>query len=259
MFVKLGGSLITDKRETEHFQAETMQRAAREIASACAKRPDLRLLIGHGSGSFGHIAAQKHGTASGVHTSAEWRGFAEVATVARRLNAKVVEALHEAGLPIFGVQPSASVQCQDGQIESMAITAIEQALAHDLIPLVYGDVAFDAIRGGTITSTETIFFYLAERLCPSQIFLLGEVEGVYDASGAIIARITPGDLDSLAGALGGSHGVDVTGGMASKVRSMVTLAGRVPGLQIRIFGGSAPGQLEAALLGDQPGTLICGD
>lgn len=239
-----------------------MERAAHEIAAVHTKRPDLRLLIGHGSGSFGHMAARKYGTAEGVHTPADWRGFAEVATVARRLNSLVMEALHAAGLPVFAVQPSASAQCSDGRLEHMETATIEQALTHDLIPLVYGDVALDSVRGGAILSTETIFFYLAERLCPSQIFLLGEVEGVYDSAGSVIPCITPGNLEQIAGVLGGSHGTDVTGGMASKVRSMVALAAQVRGLRIHIFGGTQPGQLEAALLGDAhdiPGTLICGD
>ena len=57
-FVKLGGSLITDKRVENSFRAEAAARVAAEIQSALAQNPDLRLLIGHGSGSFGHVAAQ---------------------------------------------------------------------------------------------------------------------------------------------------------------------------------------------------------
>lgn len=255
-FIKLGGSLITDKRESQHYQAETMRRAAREIAAACAQDSTLTLLIGHGSGSFGHVAASKHGTAQGVTTPDEWRGFAEVATVARRLNNLVLDALTDAGLPIFPVSPSASARCTDGVIDHLETAVIQTTLDHGLIPLVYGDVALDNVRGGTIISTETVFFYLAERLHPARIFLLGEVEGVYDQRGHIIPTITPGNLDSIAAALGGSHGTDVTGGMSSKVRAMLALAERSPGLTIHIFGGTVDGQLTSALTGTPPGTLI---
>ncbi len=256
-FIKLGGSLITDKRESQRFHPEVMRRAAQEIANARAAQPGLSLLIGHGSGSFGHVAAQKYGTMTGVQTPGQWRGFAEVATVARRLNSLVVETLHEFGLPVFAVQPSSSAQCVDGKLIAMDIVPINAALGHGLVPVVYGDVALDERRGGTIISTETIFFYLAERLRPSRIMLLGEVEGVLDASGSLIPCITPDSLAAIETALGGSHGTDVTGGMAAKVRQMVELAQRVPGLEIRIFGGTTPGQIEAALLGQiTPGTLI---
>jgi isopentenyl phosphate kinase len=123
--------------------------------------------------------------------------------------------------------------------------------------VVSGDESIDTQRGGTIISTETVFDFLAERLHPNRIFLLGEVEGVYEATGAIIPQITPDNLAAVASALGGSHGTDVTGGMASKVRQMVDLVERVPGLQIRIFGGTTPGQIASALLDESaPGTLI---
>ncbi len=256
IFIKLGGSLITDKRESEQFHAETMARAAREIANARMANPELRLLLGHGSGSYGHIAAAKYDTANGVRTGAEWRGFAEVAVVARRLNNLVVEALHEEGLPIFPVSPSASAHCVDGELLNMDDIRIQVALEHSLIPLVHGDVAFDDVRGGTIISTEAVFFYLAEVLRPTRILLLGETEGVYDSAGQIIPKITPGNFAQVAAALGGSGGMDVTGGMAGKVRTMLALAQRLPELQIYIFGGNAPGQIEAALLGEPPGTLI---
>ncbi len=256
-FIKLGGSLITDKRESQHFHGEVMARVAQEIARARALQPNQRLLIGHGSGSFGHVAAQKYGTMNGVHTPLDWRGFADVATIARRLNTLVVEALYQTDLPVLGFQPSSIAQCTDGKITNMELGPLHTALDRDLVPVVYGDVAIDSTRGGTIISTETIFEYLAERLHPNRILLLGEVEGVYDPGGAIIPHITPENFPSIIAALGGSHGTDVTGGMASKVQQMLDLTGRVPGLEVRIFGGTTPGQIESALLGQSaPGTLI---
>lgn len=255
-FVKLGGSLITDKQQAQRFQAEVTRRAAAELAEAFGA--GIPLLIGHGSGSFGHVTAQKYGTVQGVYTPEQWRGFAEVATVARRLNSHVLEILFEAGLPVLSVQPSASARCDNGLLVTMETAPITAALDHGLVPLVYGDVSLDSARGGTIISTETIFAYLAERLRPARIFLLGETEGVYDSAGRIIPRITLANFSEAEAALGGSRGIDVTGGMAAKVRAMLDLVARVPGLEIRIFGG-APGQIKAALLGARaPGTMIAG-
>jgi isopentenyl phosphate kinase len=255
-FLKLGGSLITDKRAAGYFHAETTRQAADEIAAVYHAQQNCRLLIGHGSGSFGHVAAQQYGTANGVYTGANWRGFAEVATAARALNALVMSTLHGAGLPVFGVQPSASALAHDGRLDHLEMQPIRGALDHGLIPVVFGDVAFDQVRGGTIISTETVFFYLAEHFRPARILLLGEVEGVYDQTGAIIPRITPESFTDIEAALGGSHGTDVTGGMASKVRTMLALAERIDGLEIVICGGSQPGQLTAVLNGEAVGTLI---
>jgi isopentenyl phosphate kinase len=262
-FLKLGGSLITDKRVAGHFHAEMVRRTAQEIAAARIANPELQIVIGHGSGSFGHVVAQKYGTANGVYTSMDWLGYAEVATAARALNALVMDILHAADLPVFGLQPSASAACHDGELQSLVLAPIQAALDHGLIPVVYGDVALDDVRGGAIVSTEALFFYLAEHLQPARILLLGEAEGVYGADGTVISRITPHTLEQMGAALGGSHGTDVTGGMAAKVRTMVALVERLPNLHIGICGGTHPGQLTrcltAALNDELPGTMICND
>ncbi len=260
VFLKLGGSLITDKRVENSFRENVAARVAAEVSSAIQQAEALQLLIGHGSGSFGHVVAKRFQTMQGVHTSEEWRGFAQVATVAAELNYLMARTLQAAGVPVWRFQPSASALSRDGILVEMAYAPISHALSHGLIPLVYGDVALDDRRGGTIVSTETVFFYLARQLPVNQIFLLGEVDGVYDEHGMVIPRITPATLSAVEQALGGSSGTDVTGGMETKVRDMLALTQTVPNLSIRIFNGNTPGLIEAALLGqEQPGTLICAD
>ncbi len=256
-FVKLGGSLITDKRVENRYRPDVAERVASEIKSALEQNADLRLLLGHGSGSFGHVAAKRYGTVEGVRTPEQWRGFAEVATVAAELNTLIARTLQTAGVPVWRMQPSASALSRDGMLMSMALDPIRSALDHGLVPLVYGDVALDEVRGGTIISTETVFFYLARNLPVCRILLLGEVDGVYDEAGKVIERITPATLADVEAALGGSAGTDVTGGMETKVRDMVALVEAAPNLSIRIMSGTRQGLLQAALLDQaQPGTLI---
>jgi isopentenyl phosphate kinase len=256
-FIKLGGSLITDKRVESSFREDVTARVASEIAVALREKPDLRLLIGHGSGSFGHFAAKRYNTVEGVNTPDEWRGFAEVAAAAADLNALVAKTLRAAEIPVWRLQPSASAMAVDGKIAHLSYEPIKQALEHGLVPLVYGDVSLDTIRGGTIISTETIFFYLAHHVPVQQILLLGEVSGVYDQNGAVIPEITPANIVAIESALGGSSGVDVTGGMETKVRDMLALVQTVPNLTIRIMDGTQPDLLRQTLLGEaQSGTVI---
>jgi len=66
VFLKLGGSLLTDKTQSEAVRLHVVRRMAKEIADAMARKPQLRLIIGHGSGSFGHVAAARYGTRLGV-------------------------------------------------------------------------------------------------------------------------------------------------------------------------------------------------
>jgi len=258
--IKLGGSLITDKKLENAFRVDAATRIAAEIADALRNNPDLSLIIGHGSGSFGHVAARRHDTIHGVRTPDQWRGFAEVATVAAELNALMAKTLSAAGIPVWRLQPSASARAHDGRIVDMALHPLRVALEHRLIPLVYGDVALDDVRGGTILSTETVFFYLAQHLQVERILLLGDVDGVHDHNGVTIPLITPSNFPEIERALGGSAGTDVTGGMETKVRDMLALAQRLPQLSIRILNGSTPGLLITALLDTQPvGTLIRAD
>jgi isopentenyl phosphate kinase len=248
VFLKLGGSLITDKTRPYAARQQTIARLGGELRRALDKSPALRILVGHGSGSFGHWAAKPYGTRQGVRTAAQWRGYAEVAAAAARLNRIVTDTLRDANVPVLSIQPSASAQCQDGALQYLDTRPIHAALSNDLVPLVHGDVALDDVRGGTIVSTEDIFLLLAGELHPDRILLLGEVDGVLDSDGAVIPRITPDDLPTVRKALGGSVGVDVTGGMADKVTQMIELVQRAPQTSIHILTGSEPELLTRALL-----------
>ena len=257
VFLKLGGSLITDKKSHQTEHAATIQRVATEIAAALEAKPEMKLLIGHGAGSFGHLEARNYGTRAGVHSATAWIGFAEVATVVGRLNRIVLEALRDAGVPAMAFQPSASASARDTRIEAMAWTPIREALSHGLVPVVHGDVAFDATRGGTIISTEDIFSYLAAHLQPGRILLAGIEAGVLTEhpAGELVSEITLQSWQGIRAKVRGSAAPDVTGGMESKVAEMLALC--APGRTIRIFAGTKAGLVQETLAGSAaPGTLL---
>lgn len=260
LYLKLGGSLITDKRRAEQPRLDVIERLAVEIATARRLQPALRLIVGHGSGSYGHVAGQRYGTRAGVNSADGWYGFAVTADAASRLNRIVTSALLAAGIPAWTIQPSVSLRCRDGAVVAGPEAAVETALSNGLVPVVHGDVALDSVRGGTIASTEEIFEWLALHLPPARLILLGEVDGIYTAdptttpSAAKISRLTPDTLNAVEAGLGGSHGTDVTGGMASKVARSVHLAQQHPGLKIIVCSGLTPGNLVKVLI--DPSTAI---
>lgn len=258
-FLKLGGSLITDKNAPRSARWDVIARLALEIRNVYKETGDWRLVLGHGSGSFGHVPAKKYSTLQGVNTPEDWRGFTEVWYEAALLNRIVMDALHEVGLPAVAFPPSAGVFARDGQVANWEISGLRAALDAGLIPVVFGDVIFDQIKGGTIFSTEDVFAYLAARLQPKRILLAGIEEGVFadfPANTQLIPEITLDYWEAAAVALGGSAATDVTGGMRSKVRSMLDLTQEMPGLEISIFSGNQPGNVAAALRGESLGTRI---
>ncbi len=254
IFVKLGGSLLTDKRAAEAPRTEVIARLAQEIARARQAMPQMRLVLGHGSGSYGHVHAKTHGTRDGVATPAGWLGFARTADAAARLNRIVVAALLAADIPAWSIQPSVALRCADGLVAAGPDSTVLAALDRGLLPVVYGDVALDTQRGGTIAGTEEIFAVLDGALLPTRIVLAGEVGGIYsadplrDPTAELIARVSPGTFAQVRDGLGGSHGVDVTGGMVAKVGQALGWVTRRPGLEVLICSGLEPDNLYQALV-----------
>lgn len=271
VFLKLGGSLITDKTKRYALRAEKVAALAREIRIALTEAPDLRLVLGHGSGSFGHVAYVENLNPSVYPAStkarprsesAYWNGVAEVWYRASQLNRHMVEALHRAGIPSMALAASASAMSRDGKIESWELQPLRAALDSGVLPVIFGDIVFDPILGAKVLSTEMLMWHLAQELRPARILLAGLEEAVwadFPKRTTPIAQISPGTFGGVGGSLGPSHGPDVTGGMRSKVEEMLDLVRTVPGLQVQIFSGEKPGNLGRALGGEGLGTLITGD
>ena len=258
-FLKLGGSLITDKSTPRTADMDVIHRLAAEIRTAQKERPQLRLVLGHGSGSFGHVPAREYNTRNGARTVSEWNGFLEVWRQARDLNQIMVEALTQAGIPIMAFPPSAIIQAADGQPVSVQSEPLLSALNAGLTPLVAGDVIFDKVRGGTIFSTEDVFMALTATNPPDRVLVCGKESGVwedYPANTRLIPKITPSSYEQLQKSLGNSAGIDVTGGMRTKVEQMLNLIKRYPQTRAVIFSGSQPGVLYDVLIGRPHGTVI---
>ena len=259
VLLKLGGSLITVKEQAYTPRLEVLRRLAGEIAEARLADHDLQIVLGHGSGSFGHVPASRYHTREGVNTGQEWSGFVEVWRQADALNRLVMQALEEAGLPALRFSPLAMVTARNARVESWELDNLLQALARGLLPVIHGDVVFDRELGGTILSTEDLFAHLVEHIAPNQLLLAGIEPGVwgdFPACTRMLEEITPTSMSDIEAGLGGSAATDVTGGMADKVRQVMALVQAVPGLEGVIFSGETPGSLRRALLGEHLGTKI---
>jgi isopentenyl phosphate kinase len=272
VLLKLGGSLITDKTRPYTPLLDVMDDLSQQIVTALRSQPDLRLVVGHGAGSFGHVAASEYKTRDGyprpsplTHRERDttednyWKGFAEVWYQASSLNRYMMEALHKAGLRTIALPPSGSVIASDGQVAVWETTPIRMALAAGMVPVIFGDVVFDEVRGGTILSTENLFSYLVKAMAPDRVLLAGLEDAVWEdfpARTRPINQITPDTFEEIKHSVVGSAAADVTGGMEAKVREMLDLVQENPGLKIKIFSGIQPGNLVRALLGETLGTEI---
>ncbi len=255
IFVKFGGSVITDKRIAESPDMDAIHRLACAVASVRRQRPGLRVVLSHGSGSFGHVAAAKYGIHKGLADDADWFGFAATSAAALRLNRLVVDALIAAHVPAMAFQPSTTVETAHGQVVAWHTDHITKALDYGMVPVVHGDVSFDRHQGSTIASTEMLLQWLCRvpALQPHKIILIGE-SAVYtddphkNPDATRIPVIHRGNIDHVMGGASGSYGVDVTGGMASKITLMWRLVEQIPQLQVQFIAPDAD-LFEKALLG----------
>lgn len=259
VFLKLGGSLITNKAGVQQSRRRLIRRLLGEIRASLDSNPELQILLGHGSGSFGHVPASNYNTIQGVHTPEEWLGFSKVWQAAHSLNQIVMQELAFTGLPAISVSPSSAIVSRNRKILEWDISPLKAALAAGILPVVFGDAVFDQTVGGTILSTEDLFVHLAPRMQPACILLAGQENGVwadFPSKNHLVPVITPVSLIKMNQQPEASEYVDVTGGMRQKVEMMAALVAANPGVTVSIFSGSQPGTLQDALTGLEPGTTI---
>jgi len=261
VLVKLGGSVITDKSKPFSERRDVITRLASEMHSSRIKTGS-RLVVGHGGGSYPHIPAQKYKTHLGLVDENSCLGAALVQDAASRLNRIVVDALLEVGEPAVSIQPSSTAVAKDSKIVSWDLSALKLMLEAGLVPVPYGDVAMDLSKGFSILSTEEVFRYLSVKSNPSRVIIGSDVDGVYDkdprkSEGAKkIPLITPRNVAEVLPSLGGASTVDVTGGMRSKVLTLLELVREVD-VECEVLNLLVPGNLEDALNGERGrGTII---
>lgn len=264
VLLKLGGSLITDKRERETARLDVLGRLAAELRDALAREGSQPVVVAHGSGSFGHMAASGTPLAQRDRRDVgDPRALALAAArtqdAAARLHRVVVEALLDAGLPAFSLAPSSFLWRAAGELHGGSFEPLFGALDLGLLPVGYGDVVVDREAGASICSTEALLSFLVDRLAAEgrraqRVLWLGETDGVLDPDGKPMPQITEEEIETARRAARGSSGVDVTGGMRLRIDVAWSLAQR--GVPSWILDGRQPGVLRDALGGSTRGTRV---
>lgn len=252
ILIKIGGSLITDKTKAFSLKEEVLDLICREIKKASVSGK--QLIIGHGAGSFAHFPAAKYQTHKGIINKESYRGICEVADVACRLNRIVVKRMIDHGINALTISPISFITSDKHQLKTICLESLEETLRLNLLPVVYGDVILDTEVGCTVFSAEKVLGYIALELKRKgykieKIIHCGQTNGVYDVHGKTIPLISHKNFDHFSQTIGGSGGVDVTGGMIHKVKETLSLAKEgIPGL---IIDGIEKGSLSKAISGEE--------
>ena len=252
ILVKLGGSIITNKKIPYSARRANTLRLARELKSS--KYP---MILAHGSGSFGHTSAVKFGGKKGYKNV---KGIAKVAFDAITINQIVMEILIKQGLPVVSLHPMSMILAKSGKTEALFFKPLEEALKQGLIPVVFGDVIWDKSWKSTIFSGETILSKIAVYLKKNgfkikRIIQVGETNGVYDQNKKTVPLITRENWPNIKKFIFKLNSNDVTGGMMHKIDNALLVANL--GIETLLINGNLRNELSRALNNKKNGgTLI---
>jgi isopentenyl phosphate kinase len=246
ILVKLGGSVITDKKTDCAINRDQLSTIAKAISRASATG----IVVIHGAGSCGHPEAKRYRLDAGA-AAGQTEGIYITHRAVSRLNDAVVETLREKGVAAVGVHPLHTAVADNGRLVAFEYRHLEKMLSLQMVPVIHGDVVMDLSRGACIVSGDQLVRYLAVNLNVSRVGLATDVPGVLDG-GKVVPEITGKMAPSLQ--IGNSMHTDVTGGMRGKIDEMLGLAGA--GIGSDIFHVSRIGDFLAGT--DHGGTKIRG-
>ncbi len=252
VLIKLGGSVITDKSRDYCAREKNISGLVKEIGSVL-KGAGVKVIVGHGAGSFAHIPAKKYKTKEGIVNKDSLYGMSVTEEAAKVLNQLVVKKFISEKIPVYSFSPGTFL-ISDSKIYSKSyIDPVKKALEIEIVPIVYGDVVLDKKIGFTIFSTEKVLGIMADKLSSYykiRMVYVTDVDGVLDADSRVIPRITKSNFKSLKVGISGAKGVDVTGGMLHKVEEALVLSEKIK-VKTQIINGLVPGRLKMAILGKE--------
>jgi isopentenyl phosphate kinase len=233
--VKLGGSVITDKKVAFAYR----ERAVRVLGKAMAAS-GLPVVLVHGGGSFGHTVAKRYGLSS-RRSSMSAEGVSETRQAMFALDAKVCASLSSAGMHPYPFSPFTLLDRDDG-----GSSFIRRLILGGMTPVTFGDVVHDG-KGFKILSGDTICVELAEMLGASTCVMAMDVDGLLDEEGRVIKVLGEGGMATAPRLSSSPKGTDATGGIALKVSEALMMASS--GTEVRLVSGLRPAEFSKALKG----------
>jgi isopentenyl phosphate kinase len=241
--VKIGGSVLTDKRRPVVFQHENAHRVAADI-----RRSRRVPVIVHGTGSWGKSIGRHHRDDGGWYRDTV--GFQMTTARIRLLQEALVTALREEGVVCCPLQANALLHLSHGILELPDTGPISRMVAAGVSPVLCGDLLVDGPGRFRVVSSDAIAVAIAQRMTVSDCVFATDVDGVWDSAGRLITTVTEPGLAAT-----DSDARDVTGGMTAKVAAALEIAGT--GARTTIVNGGIGGRvLDALLRRPGPGTEV---
>ncbi|MHA1868872.1 MAG: isopentenyl phosphate kinase [Candidatus Heimdallarchaeaceae archaeon] len=245
--IKIGGSVITNKRKYKTLIIKNLARIIEEIA----KSPDKPKILIHGAGSFGHIVAKKYNIINGFKKLEQIDGILKIREDMAELTKKVVNFINKKNLKALAFQTSAiTFENQETKVVEIYVEPIKKALEINLIPVLSGDIVFSDRRGFSIISGDQLIELLTSFFDVEKVVFCSDIDGLmgYNKKNEqmLIEEIEYNKLDSINIAkIKETEKIDVTGEMQNKLNIIKKLSGKVH--EVVLVNGLIEGRLRSVL------------
>ncbi|KKP71738.1 MAG: Aspartate/glutamate/uridylate kinase [Candidatus Roizmanbacteria bacterium GW2011_GWA2_35_19] len=192
IFIKFGGSIITDKNQEEKVNLDSIDNLSKQVSEILNKEKDIKIMIGNGAGSFGHMQVERYKLNNGVKTSVQKLGVTKVQELVARLNQMVVKSLTKHNLPAVSIKPSSIITTSDKKIHNLPMDPLINYLNEK-------DIKID------------------------KIIFCGSTKGVLDLNGNTISEITKKSFPNIKNVFFENRYADVTGSMKKKVETALRI------------------------------------
>jgi len=217
VIIKLGGSVITDKRLAFKANYRSMHKIARTLAQIRD-----RFILLNGAGSFGHIPVKRSGLDKGFSRT-KIQSLAATKLQLLRLQEILASVLCSHRIPVMPFTASSFMVARSGRLCRSEIAPIRQFLNLGLVPMFGGDLVPDLDQGWSVISADQMASWIAPRVGASMIIYGTDVDGLYSSDpkicrdAALLDTIPCHDIRDFAGSARMSRMPDVTAGMQGKL------------------------------------------
>ena len=228
IILKIGGSVITEKKNNaKKIKRKVLERLAKEMVSA-KKKKNFSLIIIHGVGAFGHVAAKEFKLDQGYKNKKQITAISETCLDIKKLDLEVIKIFKKTGLNIVPFRPSSAWTLNNKRLGNINVDIIKKYLNLDLIPVLHGDVLIDNKNKFSVLSGDQIIYRLAKELKANKVIIGTDVDGVFDRNpktdkkAALYKIITKDNVENIRS--NETNSIDVTGGMGGKINELLQLA-----------------------------------
>lgn len=256
--LKVGGSVVTQKRKPFTANLSTIKRIAAEIYEASVER----LVVVHGGGSFGHPVAKQYSIKQGYSGKKEQLlGFSKTHESMMTLNKLVLDALIQNNIPAVTISPSSCVVTKSGRILAPIKAPLSELIDKGFVPLLFGDAVVDSELGFTILSGDQLTACVSQQLEADRIVMGIDEDGLFDddpkqsKSAHLLTHCSLAELKEMRRRMRSDTSTDVTGGMLGKIIELIpAIEGGIPA---QIVNAAKPRNVYKALKAEEvTGTII---